>query len=146
MSILSPVCPRCMNKARTTRTRFGLRHECCGLRSWDGKPLETPEVMAARTYCHAAFDSLWRTAEEIYEIRERPLTEEYERAVRRIRKAARHRAYAYISFVTGLPEGECHMTVQRDLRKLALIERVARETTPQMVRDWWKRQPERARQ
>ena len=32
-------CPMCREEAETTVTRFGYRHECCGLHSWNGKPL-----------------------------------------------------------------------------------------------------------
>ena len=34
-----PICPRCGCGAAKHETRYGPRHECCGLWSWGGKPL-----------------------------------------------------------------------------------------------------------
>lgn len=43
-----------------SNTKYGVRHDCCGLRSWGGKELVDSETMAARRCAHASFDPLWR--------------------------------------------------------------------------------------
>lgn len=42
-------------------TRFGERHDCCGLWSWGGAPLVDRETHDARTAAHEAFDPLWKS-------------------------------------------------------------------------------------
>lgn len=54
------ICPTCGKTAEATETRFGVRHDCCGLRSWGGKPLVSPATMDARRKAHAAFDPIWQ--------------------------------------------------------------------------------------
>ena len=44
----APVCPVCGRHAEWHMTRFGARHECCGLYSWGGRPLASPEEHARR--------------------------------------------------------------------------------------------------
>jgi len=140
----TPVCPKCSMNARATQTRYGVRHECCGLHSWDGKPLVSKEVHAARNRCHAAFDPLWQDAPRFYEITEAPGSKERAAAKKRIRKSARNRAYHYIAHVTGLSEPDCHMAGQADLEKLAQIEVAALAASPEIIRNWWKSQLEQA--
>jgi len=55
-----PVCPKCGKQAQTSSTRYGPRHSCCGLHSWDGKPLVDQATHDARQAAHAAFDQLWK--------------------------------------------------------------------------------------
>lgn len=43
-----PLCPRCGGEASETRTRYGLRSECCGLWSWSRRPLADAKTHAAR--------------------------------------------------------------------------------------------------
>lgn len=56
-----PTCPTCGQPAKPTNTRYGVRHDCCGLHSWGGKPLVSPETHAARSRAHAVFDPLWQS-------------------------------------------------------------------------------------
>ena len=58
--ITAPICPRCGKPAEATETKYGTRHDCCGLHSWHGKPLETQGTHDARKRAHAAFDPLWK--------------------------------------------------------------------------------------
>jgi hypothetical protein len=51
-----PVCPVCARPVPGTPTRFGRRHECCGLHSWDYRPLVDPAVHAARKTFVAAIN------------------------------------------------------------------------------------------
>lgn len=88
-------CPECNRKARRTETRFGYRHECCGLHSWGSKPLVSKEVHALRQQFHAAFDPLWKT-----------------------RRMSRCDAYSALSNAAGMPERECHGAQQECPRKL----------------------------
>lgn len=53
-------CPKCNEAATPSNTRFGVRHDHCGLWSWDGAPLADKETHDARTAAHAAFDVLWK--------------------------------------------------------------------------------------
>jgi hypothetical protein len=39
---------------------YGVRAACCGLWSWNGKPLVDGETHVARIRAHAAFDPLWK--------------------------------------------------------------------------------------
>ncbi|MGP9819243.1 hypothetical protein ACTZWW_04440 [Salinarimonas sp. NSM] len=138
-----PTCPSCGKPAEERRTRYGVRHSCCGLHSWGGRPLVSQAVHDARQRAHAAFDPLWQRAEEAYQLAE-PAGPERDQAVKRIRRTARNRAYEYISHVTGMPEPECHMSAQDDLAKLAAIEAVALGASPAIVRAWWKSRGEAA--
>lgn len=135
-----PTCPSCGQRAVRRNTRYGARDACdpCGLWSWDGKPLVSEEVHKARQHCHEAFDRLWKTAEEAYDLDTTPGSRGHEKLVKKIRRAARGRAYRYIAFKTGLPEPECHMATQTDIEKLRLIYRAARDCPgPAEVRRWW---------
>lgn len=135
--MMSPICPACGSLAKASNTRYGIRHTCCGLHSWDGKPIVSQQVHDARQRCHAAFDPIWQKADIAYEITEPVGSDAHAKAVKRIRKSMRNRAYHFLSFVTGLPEPECHMSDQADLSKLAAIEAAAKVATPHAVRDWW---------
>lgn len=54
-------CPKCGGTPVTTVTRYGDRHDCCGLWSWQGKPLVDAETHEARKKAHEAFDPLWKS-------------------------------------------------------------------------------------
>lgn len=56
-----PICPICGSEAKESETKFGIRHDCCGLWSWNGAPLVNRETHKARVTAHAAFDRLWRS-------------------------------------------------------------------------------------
>ena len=72
-----PTCPACGAIASTALTRFGRRHECCGLWSWNGKPLADAATHEARRLAHNAFDPLWQmgllTRREAYALLAREL-------------------------------------------------------------------------
>lgn len=57
----TPICPKCGNTAKETKTRYGIRSDCCRLWSWDRHPLVSAETHAARNRAHASFDALWKT-------------------------------------------------------------------------------------
>jgi len=137
-----PICPTCGKPAKATQTVYGVRHSCCGLWSWDGKPLVSAEIHKARQHCHMVVDRLWRGAPSLYQISEKRGTPGHARAVKRIRESARNRVYPWLAAVTGLPEPECHMAAQTDIEKLRLIYRTAAAATPATVRDWAKQQQE----
>ncbi len=135
----APDCPTCGNTASTTKTKFGKRHECCGLHSWDGKPLVGQAVHSARHSFHEAFDRLWKNAETAYQIDEPEGSSEHQKAVSRIRKSARGRAYAYLSVMTGFPEPECHGSTQENVAKLnALTDAASACRGPAEIRRWHK--------
>lgn len=136
MSKKLPICPACGKPVPGRTTRYGRRHECCGLRSWDGKPLVSDQVHKARTACHEVFDPLWQRAPDIYEIAETGV--DRVKAERRIRRSARNRAYLYMAYQLGRPEPEVHMTVMADLDLMRRFYRLAKAATPQIIRNWWK--------
>jgi len=135
-----PICPICGNQAERAETRHGVRDRCepCGLWSWEGRPLVSAEVHQARQHCHAVFDRLWKTAPLAYQIAEQPGSVAYKKAIARIRRKARNRAYQYVAAMLGLPEPEVHMSVQSDIEILRRIYATAKAATPQMIRDWAK--------
>lgn len=81
-----PICPVCGERAVRSETRFGLRHDCCGLWSWGNKPLADAETHRARSEAHSVFDALWKSGH-----------------------MSRGEAYQALSWATGWPEADCHM-------------------------------------
>ena len=81
-----PICPICYNEAYEAQTRYGVRHSCCGLWSWDGAPLVDEYTHEARKAAHEAFDPLWK---------EHGLT--------------RSEAYRMLASRLGIPREDCHM-------------------------------------
>lgn len=57
---LNVFCPSCGEPAKACQTRYGVRHDCCGLTSWDYKPLASKETLKARQMAHLAFDKIWK--------------------------------------------------------------------------------------
>lgn len=58
--VIVPICPKCGRTAQTIETQYGLRHRCCGMHSWRGKPLVDQETHDLRRLAHAAIDPLWQ--------------------------------------------------------------------------------------
>jgi hypothetical protein len=56
----APICPECGQPATAMNTSYGIRHACCGLHSWGGKPLADQQTHNARKAAHEAFDALWK--------------------------------------------------------------------------------------
>jgi hypothetical protein len=81
-----PICPVCGERADRSETRFGRRHDHCGLWSWGNKPLADAETHAARKEAHRVFDQLWQSG-----------------------WLGRGEAYQALSWATGWPETDCHM-------------------------------------
>lgn len=102
-------CPKCGDKAKRTETRYGFRHECCGLHSWGSKPLVSQEVHALRQRFHATFDPIWKR-----------------------RLMARGAAYLALADVTGLPEQECHGARQECPDKLRRLIDAAHDQLQQL--------------
>jgi hypothetical protein len=130
------ICPKCGREAFGHVTSYGIRHACCELHSWGGKPLVSQAVHDARQEFHKAFDRLWKTADRIYVLKEPAGSPQYRRACQRIRLSARDRAYRYIAEVTGLPEPECHGAAQTDIDKLRRLTEAALACAgPEVVRN-----------
>lgn len=51
-AISTPKCPCCGQEAISTKTKFGIRHEHCGLWSWGGKPLTDAYTHTIRKHLH----------------------------------------------------------------------------------------------
>ena len=136
----APTCPKCNQPAQRQKTRYGDRFACCGLWSWDGKPLVSADVHKARQHCHMAVDPLWQKAPETYDIAEKSGTPERLEAEQRIMKSARGRTYRFIADKLKLPEPDVHMAGQEDVATLRQIYAAAKATDPQAIRTWAKEQ------
>lgn len=84
----APICPICMQPAERTDTRYGVRHDCCGLHSWGGKPLVDADTHAARIAAHAAFDELWKS-----------------------KTISRSKAYKMLAQEMGISKTDCHISL-----------------------------------
>lgn len=136
------ICPKCLKPVLGQHTQYGLKHSCCGLWSWGGKPLVPRAVHQARRRFHAVFDPLWVDAPLLHDIRELPGSWQYDDAVRKIRLAARKRAYAWLSWASMLPEPDCHGSTQTSLKKLhQLIECASHCTGPVEISEWASQRP-----
>jgi len=83
----APICPKCGGRAIPVASRWGkVKHVCCDLWSYDGKPLVDGRTHAARIAAHAAFDPLWR--EDGF---------------------GRSEAYRLLAEELGIPGEQCHM-------------------------------------
>lgn len=47
-SLPVPICPRCGNHAEEVNTKYGIRASCCGLWSWERRPLVDADTHQAR--------------------------------------------------------------------------------------------------
>lgn len=101
------ICPLCGNPATQTQTHYGLRSECCGLWSWDGKPLASAEVHEARIAAHAAFDPLWKSG-----------------------KRSRAQAYNLLAEAMDMKPKDCHMATMSLENLLRVPEAVKNITLP----------------
>lgn len=81
-------CPVCGFIARRVYTRYGTRHECCGLWSWNGKPLTDKRTHDARKAAHEAFDPFWRSG-----------------------VVSRTQAYTLLAETLQVPIRDCHMAL-----------------------------------
>lgn len=81
-----PSCPRCGTDAEPTMTRYGIRHDCCGLWSWGGAPLADARTHEARKVAHVAFDKVWQCG-----------------------ATSRDIAYAMLAKRLKIPLAECHI-------------------------------------
>ena len=52
-------CPVCYNAPKKTKTKYGVRNDCCGHWSWGNYPLKGALTHSARREAHAVFDPLW---------------------------------------------------------------------------------------
>ncbi len=97
------ICPLCRRPAVRTMTYHGLRHDCCGLHSWGGKPLETPETLTARKRAHQAFDPFWQN-----------------------KIMSRNQAYRKLAYAMALTRRECHIGLM-DKRQAEMVVRIVKE-------------------
>lgn len=82
-----PTCSTCGKLAKTRKGAYGSYHECCGLASWNGKPLVTKATLAARQAAHRAFDVIWKQG-----------------------LMRREDAYGALAHQLGIPRAACHMS------------------------------------
>lgn len=88
--VATPICPVCGKPAEARETQYGVRHECCDLHSWGGKPLQDQATHDARKAAHAAFDPLWKGPTRIMK---------------------RKHAYKRLAQLLGIPRQECHISL-----------------------------------
>ena len=98
-----PICPKCGEHAARSQTRYGIRHDCCGLWSWGNHPLADKATHDARRAAHAAFDPIWQQ-----------------------RLLPRAEAYGRLATMLGIPTTECHMK-KMDAPTAARVPDIARQ-------------------
>ncbi len=98
-----PICPKCGERAERSMTRYGLRHDCCGLWSWGNHPLADRATHEARKAAHAAFDPIWQKG-----------------------KLPRSEAYGRLAAMLNIPGEECHMKLM-DAATAARVPDIARQ-------------------
>lgn len=79
-------CPECGGLAEEIKTRFGVRHQHCGLWSWNRKPLVCAATHEARKEAHRIFDEVWRSG-----------------------RMSRSEAYRSLSDALNIPREHCHI-------------------------------------
>lgn len=97
------ICPSCGRPAASSMTRYGIRHSCCGMNSWDGAPLASRETHRARKEAHDAFDPLWKS-----------------------KRVTRSKAYELLAAELGLSSAECHMKIMDEATAKQVPAAVAR--------------------
>lgn len=99
---VAPLCPTCGKHARCSPGKFGVKAECCGLWSWNHKPLVGRETHRARILAHDAFDALWKRG-----------------------AVPRSEAYRRLGVVMGLSAADCHIALMTAEQALRVVEIVA---------------------
>lgn len=97
--------------------------------------LATPAMREARKTAHSAFDRLWKTAEDGYEIHEKGLARG--KVVRRIRRTARNRAYKWLAAQLGIHVDDCHIGMF-DIDTCARVFYLCQGVNSWDIRDWHK--------
>ena len=97
MTLVQVICPKCGEVAKKTNTKYGRRDDCCGLWSWDSKPLTDRATHEARKNAHAALDAVWKKG-----------------------TCSRTEAYRRLSEFLGIALDECHMA-QMDERTAKMV-------------------------
>ncbi len=95
----APLCPRCGMAPAVRAGKFGLRAECCGLWSWNLKPLVGRETHAARIMAHDTFDALWKNG-----------------------TLSRGEGYRRLGLAMGLSIAECHIGQMTETQALRVVE------------------------
>lgn len=109
----APVCPKCGRQAFGMETRYGVRHRCCDLWSWDGAPLVDAATHEARKAAHAAFDTLWKR-----------------------HGMTRSQAYRALSAQLGIKPKDCHMklmSAEMALRVPKAVMSILDQYDPQVI-------------
>lgn len=83
----TPICPRCGREAVESTSQYGKRHDCCGLWSYQCKPLVDRWTHQARINAHNAFDVIWKSG-----------------------LMTRSEAYAWLAEKLGVEEDYAHMS------------------------------------
>lgn len=108
---IGPICPRCGLAARLVDVRYNGGFECCGLRSWGGKPLVDQRTINARKAAHLIFDAVWRS-----------------------RKIERGQAYKRLAAHMGLSLEQCHMAAM-DAETAERVPAAVRALWPEILND-----------
>lgn len=111
---------KCGKRATLTVTRhpsgkMRVKAVCCGLWSWDNKPLVDARTHGARIEAHRAFDMLWKNG-----------------------MVKRPEAYRRLAILMGIPQEHCHIAIM-DRRTAERVVEIVR--TGRIVR-WEEKSPE----
>ena len=116
-NLVCPVCPVCGREAQKVIRVFDRRattgHACCGLRSWNYKPLRDDATLIARMQAHAAFDPIWQGGH-----------------------MGRNEAYSWLARQLGIARAQCHMSLmEREQAEFVVAAvRARQEETRQSLR------------
>lgn len=134
-------CPECNGRMYLRMAKYGLAYLC---QNWpactgahgahpDGKPLGTPaskDVRVARIRAHAAFDELWKDADQLTCYAPQ---NDGERGF--LKKVARKRAYAWLRDRMNMDREQCHIG-DFDIETCARVVEISRGMGPELVRQW----------
>jgi ribosomal protein S27AE len=95
----APICPRCGGNPTFSTGKFGTKAECCGLWSWNLKPLVPRETHAARIQAHDVFDRLWKGG-----------------------VLARGECYRRLQAAMGMSKDECHIAQMSERQAQQVVE------------------------
>ncbi len=93
------LCPSCGGVAARQETRYGRRDMCCGLWSWDGKPLQSAATHDARKAAHEVFDAIWKSG-----------------------RISRSTAYRELAVALSIPAKDCHIALFDEDTALKVVE------------------------
>ena len=95
------ICPVCGKPVIGVQSKYGVRHECCGLWGYDGRHLVPALTHQMRQAAHSVFDRMWQS-----------------------RQMSRTDAYKWMQKAMDLPPEKCHIALMDEDTARKLIDKV----------------------